>query len=354
MPLSLQSSQCDWGTWAKEAGLVNGVHSWVDLGKYFQYVKEIKSIIPWDAMGDVSLIDSVNCGWISSHTSNIIIEGMRVPLFYGESKTNPYKLSRIFLEGNELVNFARNQKKWNDAGFWREDVLNNQSDTREKMYAGQTGADQHHTQTWQTQVRPRMDINFPGSEAGFFWFGEEQNNLISLNITHGAAAIAAKSKNPARALAVYDLLRNDEQIYRLLNYGIEGKDYTVQGRNLYRPAGFDNDLQGITANFWWGRNDDLELRNSTFAWTPYDSLAAIYDQVSIPYPYGQLVPNLDSIAVQLDNLANVYSTYMPRIVFGKFDNAENFVAEFRTALKNADIEQAMANIQGQLNAVYNR
>ncbi|GHU78226.1 hypothetical protein FACS189462_2340 [Spirochaetia bacterium] len=342
------------GDWAKEAGLANGVHSWTDLEKYFQYVKDKKGIIPWDAEAAASIVSQLTGGWNSSYTQNIGIEGLRVGLFMGESKNNLYKLSRYFLEGNEFINFAKNQKKWNDAGYWREDVLNNQSDTREKMFAGLTGADQHHTQTWMGTVRSRMTRDYPGSDVGFFWFGEEQNNVVSLNITHGAMAIAAKSKNPERALMVYDLIRNDPEIYRLFNYGIEGKDYNLSGRNFTRPAGWDNAVNGVTTNYWWGRNDDLELRNGELDWPAIEKLYAVYDKVSIPYPYGQVVFDLAPINSQLDNLSNVWNTYMPRIAFGKFTNAEQYVAEFRAALKNAGYEQVIANVEAQLAAVYKK
>ncbi|GHV54849.1 hypothetical protein AGMMS49579_16250 [Spirochaetia bacterium] len=342
------------GDWAGEAGLANGVHSWTDLEKYFQYIKDKKGIIPWDAEAPASIVTQMSSGWLTSHTPAINIEGLRQELFFGESKDNPYKLSRYFIEGDEFINFARNQKKWNDAGFWLEAVLNNQSDTREKMFAGLTGADQHHSQTWYGSVRPTMTKNFPGSEAGIFWFGEEQNNLVSLNITHGAMAVAAKSKNPERALMVYDLIRNDEEIYRLFNYGIEGQHYTAEGRSIIRDPDFNNAVQGITTNFWWGRNDDLELRNSLVDWPVTEALFAVYDKVSIPYPYGQVIFNLDPISSQLDNLSNVYNTYMPRIVFGKFTNVEQYIGEFRTALKNAGYEQVLANVEAQLAAVYKK
>ena len=43
------------GDWAKEAGLENGVHSWEDLGVYFQWIKDNKEgVYPWDADGNGS------------------------------------------------------------------------------------------------------------------------------------------------------------------------------------------------------------------------------------------------------------------------------------------------------------
>jgi hypothetical protein len=50
----------------------------------------------------------------------------------------------------------------------------------------------------------------------------------------------------------------------------------------------------------------------------------------------------------------VYNTYMPRIVFGKFTNAEQYIGEFRAALKNAGYEQVVTEVESQLAAVYGK
>ena len=193
------------GDWAKEAGLENYVTSWADLGTYFQYVKDNKEgVIPWDADGNgTSYGPQMSGGWQTSHTSNIYIEGLSVDLFYGESKENPYKLSRYYLEGDEFVNFAKNQKAWSDAGYWREDVLNYSGSVMDEMKEGLTGANQHHTQTWISQ-RHLLEEKQPGADLQFFWFGREMNNVVKLNIT-GAMAVA--SKQSPSALMVYDLMR---------------------------------------------------------------------------------------------------------------------------------------------------
>ncbi len=337
------------GDWAKAAGL-DGVHSWTDLGKYFAYIKEnMPGVIPWDASGSGgSLALQMAGGWLTSTTPGIFVEGLPVALFFGESKDNPYTMSRFFLEGDELVNFANTMKQWADAGYWRSDVLNYTGDTRATMEDGMTGADQHHTQTWKGQ-RPRMEEKQPGADLSFFWFGEEMNNLVKLNITHGAMAVAAQSKHPERALMVYDLMRNDPEIYNLINYGLEGSMYTLD-ENGYRktPDGFEASVEGSSFNFWWGRNDDLEIRDAKTDWAAYDALMAKYDACAIDYPYGKVVFDLSGISSKLDNLSNVYNTYMAQIGFGMPADPAAYVAEFREALKAAGYEECIAEIEKQI------
>jgi ABC-type glycerol-3-phosphate transport system substrate-binding protein len=343
------------GDWAAEAGLGEGVHSWDQLGLYFQYVKDNKEgVIPWDAKPDASIITQIVNGWQTSHTGNIFIEGMPVALFFGNSKDDPYTVSKYYLEGDGLVDYAVTMKQWADAGYWKEDVLNNTSiDTRKEMEQGLTGADQHHTQTHVGSERTRMEEYQPGSNLHFFWFGEETGNLVKLNITHGAMAIAATSKNPERALMVYDLIRNDEEIYNLVNYGVEGAQY-VKGENMTftRPEGYNPDTDGSSLNWWWGRNDAFTLNSPDFAADDNAVLTAAYDAVAINYPYGKVVFDLDPISVELDNLSNVFNTYMPQICFGKSADPAAYVAEFRQQLKAAGYENAIAEIEKQLAAVY--
>lgn len=345
------------GDWATEAGLTNGVHSWEDLGTYFQYIKDNKEgVIPWDAAGSgTTTYDALSGGWLTSHTDAINIEGFGVGLFYGESAENPYTLSKYFLEGDELVNFAKTMKQWNDAGYWREDVLNYNGDTRTEFYEGTTGADQHHTQTFYTTVRPEMDKKQPGSDVGFFWFGEETGNLVSLNITHGAAAIAAASKNPERALMMYDLMRNDAEIYHLINNGIEGDQYVLDDTGmLTRRDDYVDETDGSSFNFWWGRNDNLELKNASFAWGPYETLTAAYEKTAITYPYGQFICDTEPISSYISNLSNVYNTYMAQIAYGKCDDPEAYVAEFRQALLAAGYQECITEIEAQLAATYSK
>ncbi len=338
------------GDWAKEAGLANGVKSWEDLGKYFAYIKANKmDVIPWDAAASGQAFgNQLSGGYFQSKTPSIFIDGLDVPIFFGASKEDPFTLVSPYMEGDVYVTFAKMMKEWGDAGYWREDVLNYTGDTTEELYAGQTGTVQHHTQTYVSATRPIMDERQPGSEVGFFSFSEESKNLSKVSITHGATAVGANSQHPERALMVYDLLRNDEECYRLFNYGIEGTNYivTADGK-LDRPEGYDKDTMEFPGFFWWGRNDNLELTNATW-YDGKDQIYADYNSYAIDYPYSQLVFNTDDIAPTMANLSEIYTSYVTAIAFGKAGDPEKAVADFRKAMNDAGYEDVKAAIQAQL------
>ena len=338
--------------WAKEAGLENGVHSWDDMTVYLQYIKDHKTdVIPWDIAGNTQTANQLTDGWIQSHSEYVRIEGLETPLFYGSSKEKPYDLVSPFMEGQELIDYAINQKEWADVGFWKKDVLNTSAQTQEEFQQGQTGTHQHHTGTW-LAMRGPMDVSQPGSDIEFFWFGEETKNLTKPSISHGAMAVSAASENPERALMVYDLLRNDEEIYRLFNYGIEGEQYIVtEDGKLDRPAGYTDEEYGICTNFWGGRNDALELPGVNEYTEGKETLYAEYDLYAGEYPYSVLVFDTSNIKAEMSNLASVYAEYIPRIAFGQMEDPETYVAEFREQLKLAGYDKAAEELQKQLDTL---
>ncbi len=347
--------------WAKEAGLADGVHSWEDMTEYFRWVKENKSdITPWDSDG--TQYATMVGGWISSHSNYIAIDGINSGAMWGGTKDDPYTIySPYMTDTDSLVEFAKMMKEWDEIGVWKTDVLNNTTSTNRDDYRiGKVAAEQHHTQTW-TDLVSHTEANKiyqedENAESGFFYFGEETQNVVALSITHGAMAVSAGSANPERALMVYDLLRNDPDCYTLFNYGIKGVSWDTNDEGLrVIPEGYNSDTDNINGmtNFWWGRNDDLEVRDATRDWDKIDAMYAEYDKIKIPYQYGLFVPEVDSIEGQISNINEVHTNYMKQIAFGKYSGtAEEIVAEYQAALEAAGINEVTEELQRQISAVY--
>ncbi len=61
------------------------------------------------------------------------------------------------------------------------------------------------------------------------------------------------------------------------------------------PESYNPDTESITTNFWWGRNDLLEIRDATKDWDKIDVMYKELEDASICYPYGKFVANVDDI-----------------------------------------------------------
>ncbi len=347
--------------WAKDAGLADGCHSWEDMTTYFEYIrKTYPDMIPWDSDGS-QYYENAN-GWIASHSKFVPIEGVCTGALWGGTRDDLYTIvTPAYTDTEMMVEYAKLMKQWDEMGVWKTDVLNNTaSSNRDDYRIGRTSVERHHTQTWTDlcSATPSNTIyqDDPDAESGFFYFGEETGNVVGISITHGAMAVSAASENPERALMVYDLLRNDPECYRLLNYGIEGISYVIDENGLRaNPEGYNSDTDNINGmtSWWWGRNDELEIRDATKNWEAIDELYAIYDSKKIDYPYGQFVPEVDEIQAKIQNINEVYTNYTKQITFGKYNGtAEEIVAEMQAALKQAGIEEVTAELQAQFDALY--
>lgn len=335
------------GDWAKEFG-IDKVTNYESFGQYLQGVADNKEgVVPWDANGSkYDLYD----GWIISETDSL--ELLMVPTGYhravwAESKENKYTAySPIF--DDTFMEFAKTMQEWGDAGYWREDVLNFKGDTRELFKAGQSGADQHHTQTYRG-LRWEMDDLIPGSEIGFYPFGSTRKNLTQLSIIHGATAVGANSQNPERAVMAYEILRQNEEFYRLFVYGREGVQYEIVDGVKTRPEGYNDADHEFYTDFWSGREDKFELPTDTEYAGIYD-LWAEFDSYAIPDPYSRFIFDRTPVEAELAAISDVTSALGPAITYGKTGDPEVAVIDYREKLKKAGIDKVLEEVQRQLDA----
>ncbi len=290
-------------------------------------------------------------GYAQSYTDNLElpISTGYLPVFTTKSFDEKYTVVSPVFE-DTFLNFATLMKDWADKGYWREDVLNNKNDNRSALRAGLSGLDQHHTQTF-GGLRVTMDKDQPGSELQMFPFARTSgNNLTELSITHGGTSVGAHSKNPERALMAYDLIRNDEEIYHLINYGLEGVQYEIKDGKRVQPEGYDEAKDAFYADFWGGRVDKFEIPSVTTWDQLEETLYAEYDKIKKPYPYGQFVFDKTPVEAELTAITQVTGEMGPAITYGKAGDPAKAVEEFRSKLKTAGYDKVLAELQRQLDA----
>ncbi|WP_178019106.1 DUF3502 domain-containing protein [uncultured Paenibacillus sp.] len=336
------------GDWAKEAGIMEPIKDWEGIEKYLKYIKGNKpDVIPWDAASGAQTWG----GFVQSYTDELelpISTGF-MPVFTAKSFEEKFTATSPVFE-DVFLKYATMMKSWADQGFWREDALNNKNNNRDALKAGLSGLDQHHTQTF-SGLRVEMDKAQPGSELQMFPFSRTRGtNLMELSITHGGTSLGAHSKNPERALMAYDLIRNNEEIYHLINYGIEGVQYVVKDGKRARPEGYDEARDNFYADFWGGRVDKFEIPSETTWDQIEETLYAEYDKIKKPYVYGQFVFDKTPVEAELTAVSQVTGELGPAIVMGKAGDPAQAVEEFRSKLKQAGYDKVLAELQKQLDA----
>ena len=349
--------------WAREGGL-NSVDRFEDLERYWDIVKRNHpEAYPWDASASGMGENRRSLVWA-------YMQGKRpIQLIIGANAGNygifqyntndPYTVISTYMDGNELIEAAVIMQRFAQKGFWREDVLNYSGDTQALMRSGLSGSDQHHTQSY-LGVRQEMDKDQPGSELQMYWYGKENNNVVKDLISHGAMAINAATRNVEKSLQMYDLLRNDYEIYTLYNYGIENRDYVVtrpwtptRPALFARPQGYNSYTDGLESNFWGGRVDKFEPEWDDW-WTGRTAFVQNLNSFAMDYALEKFSFDNSRVSTEMAAISDVCASILPAIHFGKTANPERAVAEFRAALQRAGYDRVKAELQSQLTAARNR
>lgn len=335
------------GDIAKAAG-INEVSSWDELDEYVSYVvKNRPDMEVWYVDGSNTI---VTLGYISSKAEYYPIYEVTTYGLWGAKASDMGKIVSPFYEGQELIDFAKLMKKWDSEGVWETAIVQPVDNTAE-FYDGMSALEQHHTQQFYTELRPQMELRQPGSDVKFFWFGEESGTVCRDSILHGAMAVYSGSKNPEKALMVYDIIRNDPECYNLMRYGIEGIQYELTGGGmLQKPSGYNSNRDSIVTNFWWGRRDDLEIPDESSAWDEYYKLIDEYERVAIDYPWDGIAFATPEITEKLEPIVSICEKYLPEITYAKYDcTPEEEVARFRAELREAGFEEITRDLQKILN-----
>jgi hypothetical protein len=335
--------------WARAGGL-NNITKFEELETYWDIVKKNHpEAYPWDINGAEYSSWSLLEAYIAAKQPVQGIIGVGAGGVFQYNTNSPLTVISHYMDGNDLVEAAKIMDRFNKKGFWREDVLNYRGETRNLLLAGLSGSDQHHVQTY-IGLREQMDKEQPGSELSMYLWGQENNNFNKDLLTHQVLAINAASRNKEKALQLYDLMRNDKQIYLLYNYGIEGKDYLVNSNGTFtRPANYNSTTDAIDTNFWLGRMDEFEPVWDTW-WSGRAAYVQALNPIAKEYPLGKFAFEPTSVNAEISAMTEVVSTYRASMLFGKTGNPEKWVADFRAALQRAGYDKVKAEVQKQLTA----
>ena len=138
---------------------------------------------------------------------------------------------------------------------------------------------------------------------------------------------------------VYELIRQDPEVYRLMNYGLEGVQYVIKDGKRFRPDGYDVQRDDFYSDFWGGRIDKNEIPDGN-DWSGKGALYASYDKIKKPFPYGRFVFDKAPVTNELTAVTQVVGQMGPAILYGKAGDPVKAVDDFRAKLKTAGFDKA--------------
>lgn len=163
--------------------------------------------------------------------------------------------------------------------------------------------------------------------------------------TGSMLAISSTSKNPERAMMFIDLLYTDKYLNNLINFGIEGDHYVLNGEIMSDGPNKANYLAGSAA--WQLGNQFLNYIWDTEAPDKWEQFKN-FNNGSTNAPALGFTFDAESLKTQVTALKNVQSEFAPGLETGAVDPAK--VDEYLDKLKRNGLDDVIAEKQKQLDA----
>lgn len=344
--------------WAEAFGIALPITTWEGITEYFTKVKETyPDIIPFDTHNNRK---ENWWGWVQSHTDHALMEMVNTGftnIFFSKSAEDMTVVCPVFED--TMLDFARMMKKWQDDGIYRKDVLNTTHDDWALFLEGRNGGWGRHTNSYLGDWKKFEEKN-PGADMQMFAFADESGNLTYTDPANDGMAVSYFSKHPERALMVLDLIYSDPQLYRLMQYGIEGENYFINEDGLRCGYSVDGDYpfpDGVDKTYWsnmWGMRISAFEVPGTGRNPHYEEVVAHKESMAKLFPFVGFAFNAEPVQSELAQVAEIVNRYMPQITYGLAADAEKTVEDFRNALKSAGVDTVMDEIQKQLDAKYGK
>ena len=258
-------------------------------------------------------------------------------LWYDPAEENPQLFT--YYEVETIPEFLETMARWNEKGFFSKSALADTDST--KFGNGKAAMRIHNIDTY-------IGIYAEHSDWGIE-YKNMRNNLKHLPYMQDGMAISSTSKNPERALAIWDLLVTDREFYDAFNYGVLDTTYTVNEAGQFKIT--DSDLYAETGMF--SAKVMEYYRNIMGAPENLDEIYASWEEQIAADPnadrFAGFVLDYTPVETEYATCQNIYMQYWMPLELG-YTEAESGLAQFKEMMETAGIEKLREEWQAQLDA----
>ena len=258
-------------------------------------------------------------------------------LFFDPASDSPKLMT--YYEIPETNDFLTMMARWNEKGFFSKSALSDTDST--KTQNGKAAMRTHNVDTFSNYAVMHPEYNFQ--------YANLVKNVSHLPYTQDAMVISNTSKNPERALALWDLITSDQDVFDAFFYGVLDTTYTLNDKGQFKIT--DPNLYA-TADMWAARTTEL---NRDAAGTPdsYDQWKATFESAiasnDSAEKYAGFTIDTSSIETEYAACQSVHQQYWWPLELGYTDAATG-LADYQAKMEAAGIEKVRTELQKQLDA----
>lgn len=257
-----------------------------------------------------------------------------------------YWFSDDFVEDCKLF------KKWADLGFWSKSALSDTNDN--EAYDNGLAVAEVAGMNPNKQITSAANFakDHPDWESAYIAYGETTGVIYPGHATQNGTAILRSSKHPERAMMVLNYLMTNEEMNRLVQYGIEGTHYTVSEDGIYENLSDTFPYEGF--NTWNLRVNDFKLQQATDIELQkmFDKYAELGEQTKFPNVniWDGFTEDYTDYDAERAAVSAVLRQYLAPLQAGLVDDVDAAVAEFRQKVTDAGLDVCREGFQEQWQA----
>lgn len=304
-----------------------------DLEEYLDLAKANTTMQPLDVYQSGSEMDDL----YMYNQGMFAIKGSTNDFLWIDPAQDSPKLFTYY-EYEKTPDFLTMMARWNEKEFFTKSALSDTAST--KLRDGLAAARVHNIDTYSGEYIQHPEYMLK--------YANLVKDVSYLSFTQDALVVSNTSENPERALALYDLITNDEPTYRAFYYGIEGVSYEIENNQVKQLSpdlyAFSSLWAARTSEFnlpTVGSPEDLQTQRSGFD-------AVIKEGVGAQ-KYRSFILDTSSIETEYAACQNVHQQYWWPLELG-YTDAVAGLAEYKEKMEAAGIETVRVAVQTQLDA----
>lgn len=231
-----------------------------------------------------------------------------------------------------MEEYLSKAREWYEKGYWSSNVLASKDET---LLDSDLAASRIHNYD---AYLGEYGINL-GKNLQYY---NLTNPIVRQTAVQDAMAIPSASGNKERAMMLLEKLRNDEEYYMLLTYGIKNYHYTKDGRKIT----FLNNDYGNEPGTWGFRDERYKCWDSTLPEGALD-MRAEFEENAVDTPLVNFDLDLKPIQDEYEAIKEVMSVYYDPLKLGYIDY-EKGVKDLNAKLVQAGNEKVKTEIQRQI------
>ncbi|MDO7907869.1 extracellular solute-binding protein [Paenibacillus sp. JX-17] len=314
-----------------------------DLASYEAYMDGIKQHEP--QMRPVSLNSDVKGNLHDRYTELVTKSIGALPYGIGikyEKPTEVYK----YWGSDEQKEELNTLKRWSEKGFIPKNVLNVKDTLQDQVTSGKAASIFGDNPTRYNDMKIKIASTHPDWKLEYYPFPLTTGFATPVHPIHNGFAIPKSSKNPERALQFYEKLVTDKRYNLLTQYGIEGKNYTVEN-GYYKLAGdaTSNGFPREAMNGWAWRNPEYMLFDEGF-----DGVKEIFeelDKIQKPDLFTGFAEDYTSYQAEKAALEQVEKQYLYPLQAGLVDDVNQGLDTFLQKAQQAGLDKIQSEYTKQ-------